>query len=493
MIAAADAPRRPVSAALPIVLLLMAAVNLLLAPTLVSLHGEWTDLVNLTFIHGYLIAALAVWLLVRAVNETFTAASPARLALLPLAALSLCWLLAQRAGLELVHQVLWPLVMLFAVCAACGWRNGLRCWLAFAILYCAIPVWGVGDNVLQSLSVFAVKWMLRFTGIATFVEGNLVHIPEGVFEIAEGCNGMHFLIVAVASAAMFGELHRDSFPMRVRQVLLAAALALLTNWIRIYVVVVAGHLTEMQHYLIRVSHYYFGWAVFAVCMSVFFWLVSRAPLSVQPQQAPALVPQALFKRYAAAALLAVAVVGIGPAFKALAPAAAPAVDHAVLPAVDGWQGPTEPHIGWTPRYAGHDRAQLGEYRRAGLAVTAFIAEYDEQRQGKELVVYGNSLLDGLGARVTAESRVQLGNGEAVQLELREGRAGSVVTYFFEIGATRRIHPLAAQLTYGLASLSAPVRSRIVAVRAQCAADCTAAAAAARDWLGTLKLPTSAAE
>ncbi len=330
----------------------------------------------------------------------------------------------------------------------------------------------------------AVKWMLKLSSITAFVEGNVVHIQEGVFAIEQSCNGMHFFIVATAIAALFGEIHRDSWRLRARQVVFAIFLALLSNWVRVYVVIVAGHFTDMQHYLVRVSHYYFGWAVFAVCMALFFWVVSRSPLPAAARGASMSEVGKPRRQLVLGGVLALLASGIGPALGALAPAATPASSPALLPQVAGWQGPLRSAGSWAPRLPGSDREQLGEYRRDGLAVESYIAEYDDQRQGKELVGYGNSLLEGVGASVVSQITMQLGRDNAVLMELADRRGErSALIYFYEIGGQRRVTGLGAQLTYGMKSLGGAPRSRIVAARVSCGADCAAAIAGARQWLG----------
>ena len=467
-------------ASLALVLLVCAV----LFPTLASLHQRWTDTASITYLHGYLVAALASWLLIRAVASNPHPYQPERLLLIPLALLSVVWLVAHRAGIEIAHQTLLPVILLTALAAAVGRRTAFHCGFALAFLYFAIPIWDFGDGPLQALSVIGVKSMLLLTSIPVHVEGSTVHIPEGVFEIETSCNGMHFFIVALSLAALFGEIHRDSFKVRVRQMLLAVVLALVCNWIRIYVVILAGHLTDMQHYLVRVSHYYFGWAVFVLCMAIFFWLVSRTPLATPPSmRMSAVLPEPSGRRLAAGVVVALAVACSGPLLGTFARAAAPPARADLLPVLDTWQGPLESAAAWSPSYLGSDRSQRGEYRRAGMVATVFMAEYDQQRQGKELIGYGNSLLEGLAGQMASEQLVPAPPGEAVQLEVA-GPAGhfSVVTYFYEIGSTRRVNPLSTQLTYAVASLVRPVRSRAIAVHVACTRDCEAAAATARGWL-----------
>jgi len=58
---------------------------------------------------------------------------------------------------------------------------------------------------------------------------NYVHIPSGTFEIAGGCSGLHFFIVALAISALYGELQRDSIKIRVALICLAALLVWLAT------------------------------------------------------------------------------------------------------------------------------------------------------------------------------------------------------------------------------------------------------------------------
>jgi exosortase/archaeosortase family protein len=309
-----------------------------------------------------------------------------------------------------------------------------------------------------------VKIMLRLTGIPAHVDGNVVHIPEGAFEIAGGCSGIHYFIVALALAAIFGEIHRDSPKVRIRLLLLAALLAMASNWVRIYVVIVAGHLTDMQHYFVRVDHYVFGWALYAVTMGVFIWLASRTPLAARRRDKPLPVSPISSRTLMAGVALALAATAVGPAIGALAPVrAADAHARSLLVSVPGWEGPLAATGPWKPNYPHSDRNELAEYRRDGVVVSAFVAEYDSQRQGKELVGFENSLLAGIEGDM----------------------AEHVVSHYYDIGGTRPTNALAEQFTYGVASLSGPQVSRIVAVEAGCTQDCAKASGHANELLQAL--------
>jgi exosortase/archaeosortase family protein len=331
--------------------------------------------------------------------------------------------------------------------------------------------------------------LLQLTGVPAYVAGNTVQIPAGAFEIAGGCSGLHFFIVALAIATLYGEIHGDGFRTRVRLVVLAALIAAATNWLRVYIIVLAGHLTDMQHYLVRVNHYYFGWGVFTVAMIVFFALASRMPIArVPPNTASAGDrPSAVSARHLAAVFLgALAALSLAPAWNALVPAVAASelAEGPLLPQdVSGWSGPHPASGVWNPSYPDSDRSELAEYERAGHRVTAFIAQYASQRQGKELIGYSNSITMGLPDDLRRVVQMQSPHGPLARMDLGPEGSSSVLLYYYRIGPHRMVTGIFAQICFGVASLTSAPMSSIVAVRAACDPDCDTAAADAQDWLG----------
>ena len=468
-----------------VVLLVVASIVAMFWPTIETLREEWRDTETLTYTHGYLIAALSLWLLLRSLRRMQMAPRPDWRMLAPLLLLSVCWLVFYRAGIELLHQVLLPAIAIVAVYAAIGFANGRRLTFPLAYLYFAIPIWSVGNEILQTLTVVAVRLLLYVSNVPAFVTGNFVYIPSGAFEIAGGCSGLHFFIVAVAIAAIFGEIHQDSLRVRIKQILLAATLAVVTNWIRVYTIIVAGHLTDMRHYLITVDHYYFGWFLFVFTMAAFFWLASRMP--TRPLVAASTGIGSRTSSWVSAAIIAVIVAGVGPALDALSPIRAASAAPMLLPELQTpWQGPhaASPED-WQPKYPGADWAQVADYRKEGRTASGFVAQYLQQRQGKELVGFDNSL-PGSGAGVETREVINTGAGEAVLLQTEDKTGRSMIAYRFLIGDAHRVGDFSAQLTYAVASLRGPLVSQLVAARARCTgADCSVARTDATELLEQL--------
>ena len=463
----------PRQATLAVVLAIIAAAIGLLWPTVTSLARRWSERDPPTYAHGWLVVAISAWLIARSARQVSGAPAPDwRLAIL-LSICSLFWLIAYRAGLEIVHQLMLPVLLFMAFSAALGFSSARRFAFACAYLYFSMSIWDIATGPLQAISVRAVKLMLAVAGVPAFVDGNFVNIPEGTFEVEGGCSGLQFFMVALALGALSGEIHRDRWPRRLSQVALAAAFAMVANWVRIFVVIVAGHATDMQHYLVQVDHYYFGWAVFAVAMAGFFWIESRRAADGISDAASVVSgpPRPL-------AAIAVGVIGLalGPLISLASPLR-PAPAHTLsLPRVEGWAGPStaaeDSAMQWAPSYPRADRQWLAGYADGDAWVQAFVAEYDDQHQDKELIGYDNSLREGLDLQLHDSRDLSSNRGPIRVLRLADAQGQrSLLAFYFAIGERRLVSGISAQLRYATASLAGPVSSRVVAVRARCARDC----------------------
>jgi exosortase A len=442
-------------------------------PTTLALSELWLDTGKTTYTHGFIVLAISMWLILR--DERFEQLDPPQNnfgALLAYVACSLGWLVAYRAGIETAHELAFPVLAWLAICSFFGVRSARLAFFPIAFIFFAIPVWDVLNEHLQTISAAMVGYMLHLSGISAYVDGNLVHIGVGTFEIAGGCSGLHFVMVALALGALYGELSRDSIKTRAILVGLALFLALAANWVRVYVIVVAGYLTNMQHYLVRVEHYKFGWLVFAVMMTLFFWIASRVPSAGRADNRKAETGSAERRPsrlvYAALGLLIV------PSWSAFAPhSKAPnPPDSEMRPQpLEGWSvSKPATDANWRPAFVGADAESLTGYEAPnGTLVVLYVAAYREQKQDKELLGYHNRIINDSESILDSRSLSRSVHECVVQ----DGSVRHLLRFSYHIGDLQTASGLVAQLAYGVKSIwSAPV-SRIVAVRTRCASDCEA--------------------
>jgi exosortase len=458
------------------------AVSILLFwPGAVSLAALWTDARGETYTSGFLIAAISAWLLWRRRAELVPAPLPAPwnlLALLALAGGALSWLFALRAGIQLVYLTALPALWWLCVALACGWRAARAAIFPLAFLVFALPVWDHAIPALQWLTVHVVRLALRMTGVPSFFLGEMVQIPAGVFEIQGGCSGLHYFIVGLAVTVLLGELRHDPWRTRLRWVLVGGALAVASNWVRVYTIILAGHLTHMQSYLVRVSHYSYGWFVFMAALLGFFLYVrfSAPPPGEHSPGANTRVPVIPAARWLALVLLVAAVpAALNAVISARLPADAGTLLGALPRPARGWQVSVAGASDWQPVQAGADVVRRWRFTRGNEVVEMYAAGYREQRQRKKLGGRAN-VPAGLEARVLDQGRASAGERgfltqdieqEGVQLRLWRG---------YQIGDRWFAGPTRAQFWYAartLLTLQSPP-SRVWMLRTRCEPDCNAA-------------------
>lgn len=224
--------------------------------------------------HGFAVAAFSAWLLWRARAALLSTARPFNLASVAVAVLSFAWLIGYVLNVQVVHQAAVPVLLACWWLAVAGLASFRRVLPAVLVFFLAVPVWGLLNYPLQRLTVLANGVMLRFTNIRAEIQAEYIAIPAGVFEVAQGCSGLNYLESALFIGVIYAMLFLQSWQPRLAAVCLAAVLALVSNWIRVFGLVLIGQITNMQSSLIK-EHNVYGWLIFAVVIALFFVLVKR--------------------------------------------------------------------------------------------------------------------------------------------------------------------------------------------------------------------------
>ena len=474
-----------------LIALLACVIAVVYWPTSVYYDEKWSDTLNRTYTHGWLILIICAALVFRSRHEL--AAAPARaspLAQALLAAAVIAWLVSYRASIEGMEVLLVPLIFWLAVAAAFGWRVGRVLLFPVAYFYFAVPVW---VTPLRSLTVLAMHGALALTGPPTQIDGDVFHIPNGTFVIEEGCSGLHYMIVGLAVAALYGEQRRDPWRARARQLALMAGLAVLANWVRVYTIIQAGYLTNMQSYLVR-HHYWFGWCVFALALFVFFWLAPRfgpaaapEPLhaTAPPPRTAGLLPE--LTRFAGAVGILVALPALSAAARMAHPPPAGAAE-ALDPRGTWHSVPLDEASSWLPVFSGADALQREAFgNAAGDSIEVLTVAFRTQRQGAELVGETSSLLgDGLEALAVQEVGSAAGAFRETEVADAAG-ARSLLWSRYQVAGRNLLGPVAQQLWYGVNAIVWRPPAGLVALHAACRPDCDGARRTLRDFVANSDL------
>jgi EpsI family protein len=463
-----------------LVFALLALATLAYWPASEALYELWTDFRNLGGTHGFLVLAISCWLIFRSRDSIAFGGEPASpLALIALLLAGVAWVILWRAGLQDAHVMLVPAILWLGVLAAFGRKTAIALALPIGYLYFASPGWAYLASPLQALTTRAVGLLGAAFGVPIYIEGNSVSIPEGTFDIEGGCSGVHFLTVGVALAVLQGEMMQAPLRRRAWLVAVMVALSILCNWIRVFTIVMAGHLTDMQHFLIK-EHYTFGWALFAVIVGTFIWITARPELNDAKSSAAAPAPathRAWVPIYASAALVMVLVPMLGQALAAADARSSASIRMEFPVGRGGWSGPA-PAAGsnWGPRFPGADILQRVTYRdSAGNPVEVAVIVYRLQQQGAELVGDSASLLGDNLHSISSEEIVSTWAGKFRELIGQDNeRSRFLVRYRYDIGGRQFVEPLRSQLWYGVRSLGGAPYSALLAYGAACETTCDTA-------------------
>lgn len=242
----------------------IAAVAFLYAPSISTLWKKWI-LWDQDLAHSIPTIIVMLALLARKNYQTTDFKNPSNyywLQLLALTFCSICWYLFESLSISLpAYFILMATLGLFI---STTFSTSVL-WAALpslGLLIFTIPIWSELSDLLVKISSVIVGQAVKMSQITVLLDGNSLFLPSGTIYIADGCSGIRYLIIALLMAYIVILLNQYKVGVAVATILIATALGLLANWLRIYLLVLIGYHTEMQSSLMR-DHETFGWIVFA--------------------------------------------------------------------------------------------------------------------------------------------------------------------------------------------------------------------------------------
>jgi exosortase A len=419
-------PERGWRLALPILAAAVLALVGMYWDTASSIAAIWRS--SATFAHGYLIVPITlvlVWMKRREVAAL--APGPDALGFVWLAATGFTWLAAEAAQVQVLAQYALVAMVPGAVLALAGRRVAWTLAFPLAFLLLAVPF---GEAFLPRLmewtADFAVAALLA-SGIPVYREGTFFAIPSGHWSVVEACSGLRYLIASVTVGAVYAYLTYRTWWKRSLFLSLAIAAPIIANLLRVYIIVMIGHLSGMK-LAVGVDHFIYGGLFFGIVIGLLFWLGSfwreAASPSTPTQPFPGGAP-------AAPALMVAAAIGttaVAAAWPLYAPYLGRGDDMPIRLAApagaSGWTLEPQQPSQWRPHYRGAAASTLGVYRKGERSVAVYLGYYRNQRQGAELVGSQN-LVAGAGGspwvRISESLRSEDLPGGS--LELRQTRLG----------------------------------------------------------------------
>lgn len=358
-----------------------------------------------TYTHVLLIPPIIAWLVWQSRGELARFAPSGWLPGFALFAVSLLlWVLGDLAGLNIVRQTGAVLMLVSATLALLGPLVGRA--LAFPLFYMLFVV-PFGDELVPLLQLITAKLtiaLVHVTGVKATIDGVFINTPAGLFEVAEACSGVKFLIAMIAFGVLACHVCFKSWGRRLAFMTLCIAAPILANGVRAW-----GTVFIAQHIGAEAAggfdHIVYGWFFFALVIALviamgwrYFDRDAGAPLVdfAQVTASKSLTASAGWRIAMRPLLLGMAAVVLGGlAWTAAAGRlSAPLPNQIFLPEVPGWtREDYKPAVWWEPRASGAGHRLLGRYAdRQGHTVDVFFALYSEQSEGHKASGFGEGAL-----------------------------------------------------------------------------------------------------
>jgi exosortase A len=383
--------------ALPVMLALLGVLGWMLLwywPTARGMAGIWWG--SETFTHGVAVLPLCAWL-VWGKRERLNAQAlaPTPWMALPVALAGSAWLLGELVAVNALAHLALVAMTVGVMVGVLGWH--LARVLAFPLLFLffAVPI---GEFLMPALMRYTADFTvvaLRLSGVPVLQEGLYFEVPNGRWSVVEACSGIRYLIASLMVGTLYAYLSYRSLRRRLIFVAISAAVPIVANWVRAYLIVMLGYLSD-NRIAAGVDHLIYGWIFFGVVILLMLAIGSRWREDHLPAPPPAAVPPALpvpaVWRWGALLALALATAAF-PLLHSRLAAAELAFEVALPPfEVPGWTRDDSADAGVVPHYIGYRGQLRHSWRRGDEQVTLHLAYYAAQRPERELVMWANRLL-----------------------------------------------------------------------------------------------------
>jgi EpsI family protein len=280
--------------------------------------------------------------------------------------------------------------------------------MPLVFLFFAVPM---GDSLipwLQDYSAwFAIK-LLDLTRVPALLEGRIITIPSGKWEVAEACSGIRFLLASLTMGFVYAAVIYRSWGRRIAFLAASALIPVLANGLRVYGIILTDYLggTRIAR---SADHIFAGWLFISIIMVLLFavgmrWReqLPRVPArgflneeELTGQVLPHVKATASISRLVMFAAAALALAGAAPlTAKLLNQESNTTGPDLRAPLVSLPCSPANSELfDWRPAILAPDAELVQTYACQGHVVELHLAYYESGRKDGKLVSSTNSLFD----------------------------------------------------------------------------------------------------
>lgn len=258
----------------------LASLVALLALILLRYRETFSGMVEIwdrspTFTHAFVVPPLVLWLVWRKRSELEQLPTqPVPWLVLPMAGLALLWWLSQLVAVNAVAHVSVTAMLVLAVPLMLGWPLARALTFPLTFLFFAVPIGEFMTPHLMRWTAEVLVAGLRLTGIPVYQEGQQLVIPSGRWAVVEACGGIRYFMASFMVGSLFGYLNYQSNRKRWLFVLVSIVMPIVANWLRAYIIVMLGHLSNNE-IATGVDHLVYGWVFFGMVIMAMFFIGAR--------------------------------------------------------------------------------------------------------------------------------------------------------------------------------------------------------------------------
>ncbi|RYG19943.1 MAG: hypothetical protein EOO07_05845, partial [Chitinophagaceae bacterium] len=339
--------------------------------------------------------------------------------------LSLSWCLFVIANIAILANITILLCVPTAIAICYSLKTARFLLPLCGILLFTLPIFGQLNDILVLMSAFVVGSLVHLVGMTAFIDGQSIFLPSGHIYIADGCSGLRYLTISILLGYLLAILNNYSAKRAIFTFFVAILLGLMTNWLRIFLLVVIGDVTEMRSSLMH-DHELFGWILFSCVMLPAIYFSPIMPKKILPVETEAQIHP----------LIPLLVLAAGPLLIALMPAATQNTAQFTLKALGApdQQFHTDTPIAIkTP--AGISR-ELRQKNIDGVTLTIQLTQYKPTNAKEKIIPYFESLFNQEEWRVssvaTSKQLEKLGF-QTLILNQSNSYNNVIFLYRFEVG------------------------------------------------------------
>lgn len=360
-----------------------------------------------TYSHQFLVVPLAGYLAwTRRKRLERVQPKPYMWALFLVPVIAFGWLLGELTATAVVQQFCLVALLAVLVSGIVGIEATRILAAPLIFLFFAVPAGEALIPLLQDYSAWSAVKLLDLTRVPVLLQGRIITIPSGKWEVAEACSGIHYLLAMVTIGFVYADvMYRSAVR---KAVFLAAAVVtpIVANGIRVYGILLTDYLGGTK--LARSTDHIIAGGIFLFLITVLLFAAG-----MRWREKPVTEETSGFSESAAAAerkrtlqplfqLLVFAVAGF--AFAVAAPAVARAASTqdanaiaylkapvVLLPWVPSGNAAGERTAAWEPKLLPADARLEQSYTCQGKRVKLIVTYYAPKEKAVKLVSSSNAL------------------------------------------------------------------------------------------------------